>query len=134
MVVVVVGIGWAVQSSRASNPASPYTGDFGIPTLDRATGRVSASGAIANRLAHTASFRVWLGCNAPRRSMLGFSFHSRLITIGPGGSSPWTARSAPLRYAAAKGRPSTRVPASKLAHLGTWVNCAVWIATPGVSK
>ena len=136
VVVAVVGIavGWVAWPHGHSASAAPFTAEFGVPRLDRTTGRVSASGSITNVLSRSARFEVHLDCNPPDRHIVGFGLHSRLIRIAPGASSAWAARSAALRTVARPGHPSGRVPRSTLAHLRTWVSCAYWVATPGVPQ
>jgi hypothetical protein len=132
VVAVIGGIGWLASPHAAPRPDVPYTAQFGAPQVDRATGRVSASGMVTNLLSRPLRFEVHLECNPHTRHIAGFGLHSGLLVAGPGASSSWTARSAVLRTVSRPGHPSASVPGSDLAHLGTWMSCAYWVATPGV--
>jgi hypothetical protein len=134
VVAVIGGIGWRASPHAAPRPDVPYIGQFGAPRVDRATGRVAASGTITNLLAKPLRFEVHLECNPHTRHIMGFGLHSRLLVAEPGASSSWTARSAVLRTVSRPGHATASIPSSDLSHLGAWMSCAYWVATPGVPQ
>jgi|KBSMisStandDraft_5_1062788.scaffolds.fasta_scaffold931990_2 hypothetical protein len=127
---VIGGIGWAASPHALPRPGPPYTADFGVPHVDRATGRVVASGTLTNLLPSPLRFEVHLECNPHTQHIEGFALHSRLLVAVPHASQPWTAWSAVLRTVSRPGRSS----ASDRAHLDAYVTCAYWFATPGVPQ
>ncbi|HEX5248582.1 MAG TPA: hypothetical protein VFW14_02835 [Gaiellales bacterium] len=120
---VIGGVGWMASPHALPRPGPPYTADFGVPRVDRATGRVVASGTITNLLSSPLRFEVHLECNPHTPHIKGFGLHSRPLVAVPHASQSWTAWSAVLRPAS-----------SDLAHIGADITCAYWFATPGVEQ
>ena len=124
------GIGWVASPHALARPGPPYTAEFGVPHLDRATGRVVASGTLTNLLPSPLRFEVHLECNPHTRHIKGFRLHSRPLVAVPHASQSWTAWSAVLRTVSRPGHS----PESDLAHLGAYMTCAYWFATPGLQQ
>ena len=120
---VIGAIGWVASPHAVPRFHPPYTANFGVPHLDRATGRVLASGTLTNLLSSPLRFEVHLQCNPHARHITPFGLHSRLLVAVPHASQSWTAWSAVLRPAS-----------SDPAHLGGFMGCVYWVATPGVKQ
>lgn len=128
------GTGWVASPHALPRPGPPYTAAFDVPHVDRATGRVVASGTLTNLLSSPLRFGVQLECNPHTRHVKGFGLHSRRLVAMPHASQSWTAWSAVLRTVSRPGHPAGSVPSSDLAHLRAYMTCAYWFATPGVQQ
>ena len=125
------GTGWVASPHALPRPGPPYTAAFDVPHVDRATGRVVASGTLTNLLSSPLRFEVQLECNPHTRHVKGFGLHSRRLVAMPHASQSWTAWSAVLRTVSRPGHPAGSVPSSDLAHLRAYMTCAYWFCDAG---